>query len=129
MSGRGTQGRGRPPVADRGRGSRASSRADSSSSASVSAALPAADIVSFLPVLSKHLGFGAGLCAPPTPLVVPPPVAAAVPAPTGIDYQQIEALVQRVMQQQQQQVLPPGGVDAVGIQPVVEAAEPVLPGA
>src|SRR5438270_7381994 len=34
-----------------------------------------------------------------------------------------------MQQQQQQQVLPPAGADATGIQPVAEAAEPVLPGA
>src|SRR4051812_23512204 len=105
MSGRGTRERGRPLVAGRGRGSRASSRADSLSSTSVPAALRATNAVPLLVVLSKHLGSGAGSSAPPTPPVVPPPAAATVPAlaPAGIDYQQIEALVQRVMQQQQQQ--------------------------
>src|SRR3954463_12340400 len=119
MSGRGTRGRGRPPVVGRGRGSQASSRADSSSSASVPTALPATEAVPLAPVPSEPLGSGAGSSASPTPPVVSPPVAAAVPAPAGIDYQQIEALVQRVMQQQQ--VLPPAGADAAGIQPVVEA--------
>src|SRR4051812_46023211 len=89
------------------------------------AALPAADAVPILPVHSEHLGSGAGSSTPTTHSVVPPPLAAAVPAPAGINYHQIEALVQRVMHQQQ--VPPPAGADAAGIRPVVEAAEPVLP--
>src|SRR4051812_14255279 len=90
MSGRGIRGRGRPPLAGRGRGgSRVSSRADSPSFASMPVAVPAADAVPLLSMPSGHHGSEAGSTAPPPPPAVP---AAAVPAaalaqpPAGVDY-------------------------------------------
>src|SRR4051812_21391143 len=102
MSGRGQRGRGRPPLAVRGRGK------DSSVVAPAPAAtipiLPVGDHSPLLPgPLGPH-GSEAGSIAapsPPVPPTAPPAAPAPVTPPTGEDYQRLEAMVQQLIQQQQ----------------------------
>ena len=99
MSGFGLRGRGRPPLARRGRG-RASPVATLSREAAILAGL-AGDPVPLIPGALEPHGPEAGSIAahpPPVQSAVPPAVPAPVPPPTGDDYQRLEAMVQQLMQ-------------------------------
>ena len=91
MSGIGRRGRGRPPLAGRGRG-RASPVATLSREATILAGL-AGDHISLIPEPLEPPGSEAGSIAAHPPPVTP---AAAAPAP-GIDYQQLEAMMDHVI--------------------------------
>src|SRR4051812_16382559 len=121
MSGRGQRGRGRPPLAVRGRG-----RASSLVASTPAATIPTPPVGDHSPPLPEPLGppgSEARLIAAPSPPVLPtapPATPAPVSPPPGDDYQRLEAMVKHIMQQQQQ-VLPPAGADAHEIQPAVQA--------
>src|SRR4051812_470009 len=112
MSGRGQRGRGRPLLAGRGRG-----RASSVVASTPAATIPAPPARDHSPLLPEPLGLHGSEArsiaapSPPVPPTAPPAAPTPVLPPPGTDYRRLEALVQRIMQQQQQ-VLPPEKGDA-----------------
>src|SRR3954470_24144239 len=122
MSGFGLRGRGRPPLARRERG-RASPVATLSHEAMILAGLAGEPVPPIPETLGPHGSEAGSIAAQPPPVqpAAPSAVRAPVQPPADHGYQRVEALLQRMLQQQQQrQVLPPAGAGAAGVQPLVQ---------